>query len=351
MAFIKALFATRGRTQLDITDILAYLYLTAGTILMLGPVLWGVASSFKTPAAITRFPPEFLPYADRTVEVEGFDKPLPLYEVTHEDGTMRTLAQVRRIGLERHLVDPQNPDGELIKVPRSASRAVREFGLALNNYSDPLERFNFLQYFRNSVIVTVSATALTLLFNSMMAFALSKYRFPGRDWTYGLFLVTILVPSTVVLAPQFLIVMSFGWLNNLLGVIIPTLATPTGIFLLRQYMLTLPDELLEAARVDGASEWFIYWRIILPLSAPAMATLAIFSIMWRWNDFLWPLVVLTRSDNFTIQVALNLFESQHDTQWHYLLAMTVLSMLPITIIFAFLQRYITTGIATMGLKG
>ena len=97
----------------------------------------------------------------------------------------------------------------------------------------------------------------------------SKYQFRGRDWTYGLFLV----PSTVVLAPQFLIVMSFGWLNNLLGVIVPTLATPTGIFLQRQYMLTLPDELLEAARVDGASEWFIYWRIVLPLSAPAMATL------------------------------------------------------------------------------
>ena len=318
---------------------------------MLGPVLWGVLSSFKTPAAITRFPPEILPYADQLVEVPGFDEPLPVYTVTLDDGAVKTLAQVRRIGLERHFVDPADPTGDLIKTDLASAQPARQFGLALNNYTEPLERFNFLLYFRNSVIVTASATILTLLFNSMMAFALSKYQFRGRDWTFGLFIVTILVPSSVVLAPQFLIVAAFGWLNNLLGVIIPTLATPTGVFLLRQYMITLPDELLEAARVDGATEWFIYWRIILPLSAPAMATLAIFSIMWRWNDFLWPLIVLTRNDNFTIQLALNLFHTEFETQWHYLLAMTVLSMLPVTLMFAFLQRYITTGIASMGLKG
>ena len=318
---------------------------------MLGPVLWGVLSSFKTPAAITRFPPELLPYADQLVEVPGFDKPLPVYHVTLDDGAVKTLAQVRRIGLQRQFVDPANPSGDIIKTDLDSAQPVRYIGLALNNYTEPLERFNFLLFFRNSVIVTASATILTLLFNSMMAFALSKYRFPGRDWTFGLFIVTILVPSSVVLAPQFLIVAAFGWLNNLLGVIIPTLATPTGVFLLRQYMITLPDELLEAARVDGATEWFIYWRIILPLSAPAMATLAIFSIMWRWNDFLWPLIVLTRNDNFTIQLALNLFHTEFETQWHYLLAMTVLSMLPVTLMFAFLQRYITTGIASMGLKG
>ena len=161
---------------------------------------------------------------------------------------------------------------------------------------------------------------------------------------------TISNPYTVTLVPNFLVVTQFGWVNSLVGVILPTVATPTGVFVLRQYMLTLPDELLDAARIDGASEWRIYWQIILPLSAPAIAVLAIFSMMWHWNDFLWPLVVLTHTDKFTLQLGLNLFQGQFDVQWQFLLAMSVLALLPITIVYAFLQRYITTGIATTGLK-
>jgi alpha-1,4-digalacturonate transport system permease protein len=116
-------------------------------------------------------------------------------------------------------------------------------------------------------------------------------------------------------------------------------------------MLTIPDELIDAARIDGASEWRIYWQIMLPLAAPALAVLAIFSVTWRWNDFLWPLIVLSRSEVFTLQVGLNSFQGDLQIQWHFVLAMTVLTLLPITVVFAFLQRYITTGIATTGLKG
>jgi alpha-1,4-digalacturonate transport system permease protein len=115
-------------------------------------------------------------------------------------------------------------------------------------------------------------------------------------------------------------------------------------------MLTIPDELVDAARMDHASEWRIYWRIILPLAAPALAVLAIFAVMWRWNDFLWPLVVLSRNEQFTLQLALNSFQGEMSTQWNSLLAMTVLTLLPITCVFAFLQRYITTGIAGTGIK-
>jgi alpha-1,4-digalacturonate transport system permease protein len=133
-------------------------------------------------------------------------------------------------------------------------------------------------------------------------------------------------------------------------VIWPAVATPTGVFMLRQYMLTLPDDLLEAARMDNASEWRIYWRIVLPLSAPALAVLAIFSIMWRWNEFLWPMMVLNRSESFTLQLALNSFQGDLTTQWNYLLAMTVLTLLPVTVMFLLLQRYITQGIASAGIK-
>ena len=115
-------------------------------------------------------------------------------------------------------------------------------------------------------------------------------------------------------------------------------------------MLTIPDELVDAARMDGASEWRVFWRIILPLAAPALAVLAIFSVMWRWNDFLWPLIVLSREEVFTLQLGLAAFQGELDTQWHYLLAMTVVALLPVIAIFAFLQKYVTTGIATTGLK-
>jgi alpha-1,4-digalacturonate transport system permease protein len=140
-------------------------------------------------------------------------------------------------------------------------------------------------------------------------------------------------------------------LGSLWGLIIPGAATPTGVFLLRQYMLTIPDELLDSARIDGASEWRIYWQIILPLARPALAVLAIFSIMWRWNDFLWPLIVVgSQTELFTLQLALNAFKGNLSVARHYIVAMTILTLLPITLVFAILQRFITSGIATTGMK-
>ena len=130
----------------------------------------------------------------------------------------------------------------------------------------------------------------------------------------------------------------------------PAVATPTGVFLLRQYMLTIPDDLIEAARMDNASEWRIYWRIVLPLSAPALATLAIFSVMWRWNEFLWPMVILSRSESFTLPLALFSFQGDLQTQWPYLLAMTMCTLAPITAMFLLLQRFVTQGIASTGVK-
>ena len=342
-----------GGVRVNTADALTYLYLTIGTILMFGPVLWLVASSFKTQAGLVKYPPPLLPYQQVQVEVEGFDKPLPLFSVAGEDGSVRELAQARRVGIEAQMVDPADPDAERVKVNIRQREPVEEVKLAWENYLDPLvelENFDFFTYLKNSVLVTSIATGITLIINSMAAFALSKYRFKGRDAIFVLFISTLMIPITVILVPVFLVITSIGWKNNLWGVIIPGAATPTGIFLLRQYMLTIPDELLDAARIDGSSEWHIYWRIILPLARPALAVLAIFSVMWRWNDFLWPLIVLSQNDYFTLQVGLNAFQGELQIQWHYVLAMTVVTLLPITLVFAFLQRFITTGIATTGMK-
>jgi alpha-1,4-digalacturonate transport system permease protein len=340
---------TRGRNRLDWTDWLSYAYLFIGLFMMFGPVLWLVMSSFKTESAIGQFPPSFLPYSQKSVMVTGYDKPLPLFMTKDEQGVLREMAQVRRIGIMATMVDPTKPEVQ-IRVNINDRKPINELKFATNNYTDLFGKFSFGTYLGNSVFITVVATLITLLFNSMAAFALSKYQFRGQKAVFLLIIATLMIPPTIILVPAFLVISSVGLLNSLWGVILPAVATPTGVFLLRQYMLTIPDELLEAARMDHASEWRIYWKIILPLAAPAMAVLAIFSVMWRWNDFLWPLIVLSKSEKFTLQLALNSFQGELNTQWHYLLAMTVITLIPITLVFAFLQKYITTGIASAGVK-
>lgn len=349
MALVKFLTRTHGRGRLDWTDWLSYAYLFIGLFTMFAPILWLVMSSLKTESAISQFPPTFLPYSQKSVMVAGHEKPLPLFLTRLPDGQMREMAQVRRIGIMSTMVDPAQPDTP-VQVNINDRKPVNELKFASTNYTDLFAKFSFGRYLWNSVFITVVATLLTLLINSMAAFALSKYQFRGQKAVFLLIIATLMIPPTIILVPVFLVINSVGLLNSLWGVILPAIATPTGVFLLRQYMLTIPDELLEAARMDHASEWRIYWKIVLPLAAPALAVLAIFSVMWRWNDFLLPLIVLSKSEFFTLQLALNSFQGELNTQWHYLLAMTVITLIPITLVFAFLQKYITTGIASAGVK-
>jgi alpha-1,4-digalacturonate transport system permease protein len=354
-------FLTRTRSsnfrqpivRLDWTDWLSYAYLVVGLLTMFAPVLWLVMSSFKSESAISQFPPTFLPYSQKSIAVPGYEQTLPLYLTRTTDTTgkavFKALAQVQRMGIMATMVDPAMP-ASIIQVNIKDRTPINELQFALANYTDIFKKFSFGKYLFNSVFITIVATALTLLINSMAAFALSKYQFKGQQLVFGLIIATLMIPPTIILVPVFLVINNVGLLNSLWGVILPAIATPTGVFLLRQYMLTIPDELLEAARMDHASEWRIYWKIVLPLAAPAMAVLAIFSVMWRWNDFLLPLIVLSKSEFFTLQLALNSFQGELNTQWHYLLAMTVITLIPITLVFAFLQKYITTGIAGAGIK-
>lgn len=221
---------------------------------------------------------------------------------------------------------------------------------APNNYLEALGSFNFTDYLLNSVIVTVAATILTLIINSMAAFALAKYNFRGRDALFLLILATIMIPLQVILVPVYQMVSSLGLVNSLWGMIIPPAATPTGVFLLRQYMLTIPDENIEAARIDGAGEFRIFRSVILPLARPAIAVVAIFSIIWRWNDFLWPLIIAQDERLYTLPVALARFNSELVVPFNLVLAMSVLSMVPVIVMFLLLQRQIVTGIAQTGLK-
>jgi alpha-1,4-digalacturonate transport system permease protein len=350
MTVVEALAKTRGKRRLHWTDYAAYAYLLFGVVLMFGPVLWLVLSSFKTEAGLLEFPPTLLPLSQKEVTVQGFDKPLPLFNVTLPDGSRKVMAQARRIGLQAQMIDPADPGAKPVNVSINQRTPVRELSFAYKNYTQPLRQFDFTRYLGNSVFVTVVATLITLLINSMAAFALSIYEFPGRNAAMLTIIGTLMIPITVILVPAYLVVTSLHLVDTLWAVILPGAATPTGVFLLRQYMMTLPRDLIEAARMDKASEWQIYTRIVLPLSLPALAVLGIFSVMWRWNEFLWPLAVLNKSQNYTLQIGLNAFQGELQVQWHYLLAMTVLTLIPVSLVFVFLQRFITTGIANTGMK-
>lgn len=340
---------TQGKNGLSWADWFTYAYLFLGVLLMFGPVAWLATSSFKTDAELERFPPRFMPYAQETVMVAGHKNALPLYRIVSGEHAGRVAAQIRRIGLSSRLVDPNNPE-DVFSIKTSERVPVEKIAFATENYTELFKKFDFMRYLWNSTFITAAATVIMLLVNSMAAFALSKYKFRGRNAVMLMVIGVLFVPQTVVLVPLFLVVRELNMVDSLWGVIIPGAATPTGVFLLRQYMLTIPDEIIDAARMDKASEWKIYWRIILPLSAPAIAVLAILAIMWRWNEFLWPLIVLSRGENFTLQLALNSFQGELDTQWSNLLAMTILTLLPIALVFAFLQKYIATGIASTGGK-
>jgi len=331
------------------TDYFSYFYLFLGVFLMFGPIIWLGLSSVKTLAGIQEYPPTILPLSQIQVEVDGYKKPLSLYNVTLEDGSVTELAEIKRVGITSKMVDPNDTEKKY-KIPIDKREKIREFSIQWNNYLDPLRKYNFLLYFKNSIFVTVIATIITLIINSMAAYALSIYEFRGKNIALVFVIGTLLIPLTIILVPVFYVIANFGMINSLWGVILPGAATPTGVFLLRQYMLTLPRELIEAARMDHASEWAIYWRIVLPLSIPAIAVLAIFSIMWRWNDFLWPLIVLSKSEVYTLQIALNAFHGELTSQWNYVLAMTMVTLLPIALIFTYLQKFITTGIASTGMK-
>lgn len=248
-------------------------------------------------------------------------------------------------------------NAKVVRLPTETVTTARDVKLAWENYLDPLRGGNyavhvdFTRCLTNSVVVTVVGTMLTLLINSMAAFALSKYQFRGQVVFLAIILATLMVPPTITLVGVFKAIQATGISGSLWGIIIPGAATPAGVFMLRQYMLTIPDELIEASRMDAASEWKIYWRIVVPLALPAIAALGILSIVWRWNDLIVPLVaVATVKEAYTIQLCLLEFRGEHTSQEHYRLAMTVISLIPTTLVFVFLQRYITTGIANSGMK-
>jgi multiple sugar transport system permease protein len=224
--------------------------------------------------------------------------------------------------------------------------------LRFGNYSAALRDSDFGLWFWNTVVVTTTVVISNLLLCSLAGYAFARIRFLGRGVVYILLLATLMVPLQVVLIPTFLIVKAFGLIDTLGALTVPHLANVFGIFMLTQFFRTLPIELEEAARIDGASRLKILFVIVLPLSMPALATLAVILYLWTWNEFLWPLItILTNQHAFTLQLGLASFQGAHQTQWPLLAAANLMSMLPLLVLFLLAQRFFVRGIATQGLKG
>jgi multiple sugar transport system permease protein len=239
------------------------------------------------------------------------------------------------------------PEAEIRRIPATWWPEV----FTLDNYRELLSRLDFPQAFANSAIVAVLTTLGNLVFCSLLGYALAKLRFPGKRALFLVVLGTLMVPSMVTFVPQFVMVSNLGLVNSYGGLILPFLATPFGVFLMRQYLLSIPDELIEAARVDGAGELRIFARVVMPLCGPALATLTILTFLASWNNFLWPLVVATTEDRYTLPVALALYSvGQNRIELGLVLAGAVAVLLPVVIVFVLLQRHFLRGIATTGLK-
>jgi multiple sugar transport system permease protein len=239
------------------------------------------------------------------------------------------------------------PDAELQRVPPTWWPDTP----TLANYRQLFDRLDFPRFFANSTLVALAVTAGNLVFCSMVGYALAKLDFAGKRLLFALVLGMLMVPGVVTFVPLFVLVSNLGLVDTYPGLILPFLVTPLGVFLMRQFMSGLPDDLIEAARIDGAGEWRIFARVIVPLCGPALATLGILTFLTSWNNFLWPLVVAQSEDRYTLPVALALYSvGQNATLYGLLLAGSVVIIVPVIVLFVALQRYFVQGIATTGIK-
>ncbi len=221
-----------------------------------------------------------------------------------------------------------------------------------DNFTRLFDQLDFPRFFFNSSLVAVAVTLGNVLFCPMLGYALAKLKWRGKGLVMGLVLATLMVPAGITLIPNFVLMANLGLVNTYPGLILPFLVGPFGVFLTRQFMYGIPDELLEAARIDGANEWRIFWGIVLPITAPVLATLGILTFLGSWNSFLYPLVMAQEPEMYTLPVALATFATgQYQADHGMLMAGSVVLVLPVLIIFILFQRWITEGIATTGLKG
>ena len=320
------------------------------------PLLWMVSTSFKADRDVFHVPMRLLPHINTLAHVNG--QMLPLYDVTI-DGQVRQLALVSLAEAKGDFVDPVSPTTTYPGVRMKFAEPVEQVGFRWQNYPDAMT-FNprtgagvtFLNYLRNSLIICFFGIIGTVASNALVAYGFARINFPGRDLLFILVMGTIMLPPQATLIPQYIMFNeALHWGNSFLPLIVPTFfANAFDIFLLRQFYRTIPEELCDAARIDGASEFDVFVRIVLRLSTPVLAVVAITTFLFHWNDFLGPLIYLTSPKNFTMALGLADFQGQRQIIWNLLMAASVVFTVPIVIAFFFAQKTFIQGIKLTGIK-
>jgi multiple sugar transport system permease protein len=383
---------------------LTYLILTVTGIVVLVPFLLALSGSLKTVGDVFTYPPRFLPYSATSVEVDGKDA--PLFEVPLEDGSVVELARVKQGVTVREWADPANlsstflapldlftltsktievggkevevyadstgkefanvgsaivgayqdpanSSSPLVYLPSADLKPVETVSAELGNFGEVLKLNGFDRAITNTVLVTVLVVAGQLLTSILGGYAFARLRFKGRDSIFLLWLGSIMIPFVVIIIPLFQLMVGVDWVNNLGSLVIPFIFSAYGTFLMRQFFVTIPKELEEAALIDGASRWTILWKIFVPLSIPAIATLTTFAFLYAWNSFLWPLIVIDSGNEAAavLAPALSVLGGRGADQPNLILAGVILAISAPILVFIFAQRAFVENAQSSGLKG
>ena len=234
-------------------------------------------------------------------------------------------------------------------VALSQSLFPRQF--TVDNYMGIHKTFNFLRFFFNSIFTTVLVTLLVIYTSTISGYVFAKYEFRGKNLLFSLILSTMMIPWFVTIIPRYSMILQLGWIDSYTALIVPVMISGFGIFMLRQYIRTIPDEVIEAARIDGASEWYIFHRIIFPLSKNAISSIAIFQFLWSWEDYLWPYLVINSDTKQLLAVGLRMFSTQYSTDYGGLFAATTISIIPVIIVYLIFQNRFIEGITSSAVKG
>ena len=401
-----------NRTSTYLTNALAYIVLTAFAFIMVFPFLFMFFTSFKEPKDTFRYPPRMLPRQTLDVTVAGYDKPLPLYYVD-DNGQQREYALAEssiKIGIfaapdklettyERPIkeikptggfmnqkkatvngkeeplfdvevdgqtipmvktnetifgkfIDPASPDKTLLQNVR-LSEPVEKLTAHPENYTEVVELQNMGRSLTNTTMVTLAVVLGTLLTSVIGGYAFARLQFPGRDQIFLVYLGTIMVPFVVLITPLYQLMVLIGWVDNMAALIIPWIFSAYGTFLMRQFFITIPKEIEEAALIDGASRFQILWYIFMPASTPALATLATFTFLYAWNSFFWPLVIINTGNeaNHVLTLSLNVLRGRASDSPNLILAGAAISIIPPMIVFILAQRFFVESVTSSGVKG
>ncbi|MBN2384495.1 carbohydrate ABC transporter permease [bacterium] len=335
-------------------DLLVHIILITVGIFMVVPFVWMVVTSLKDPTEVLAFPPRWIPeqkyYAvlpgenAREVRVQTISAP--------DTGSAENPSTISSDQLVVRCIEPGPDQGRKWSIGRTDLRSRR---FLWSNYprawSEISREVTFSRYFYVTTIVALLTTLGQLITSTLAAFAFARLKFFLNHIIFTILLGTMMVPQPVLLIPDFILLAKFGWLNTFYALIVPWLANVFGIFLLRQYFLTIPEELLDAARIDGCGNIRILVQIMVPLAKPILMTLALFTFIGSWNSFMWPLIVTNSPDMRTLQVGLASLQSESGIQWTLMMAASTFSLIPLIVLFFFVQKHLIESFARSGLKG